>query len=73
VDLGCLGGLVTPSWPCVIVCLFPLQVAKKVDVIYALSQAWTFSESAADFEMLSQRLSDLTPDERVLVRKSFFL
>ena len=44
------------------------KLATKVDVIYALSQAWCMSESDVDFEMLQKRLSDLTPDELILVR-----
>ena len=43
------------------------KLATKVDVIYALSQAWCMSESDLDFEMLQRRLSDLNPDELILV------
>ena len=43
------------------------KLASKVDVIYALSQAWVMTESDADFEMLEKRLSDLNPDELILV------
>ena len=44
------------------------KLATKVDVIYALSQAWCMTESDVDFEMLQKRLSDLNPDELILVR-----
>lgn len=47
------------------------QLANKVDVIFALAQAWSMSESDADFEMLEQRLSALRPDERILVASAF--
>jgi phosphoenolpyruvate carboxylase len=47
------------------------QLANKVDVIFALAQAWAMSESNADFEMLEQRLEALTPDERILVASAF--
>ena len=43
------------------------KLATKVDVIYALSQAWCMTESDVDFEMLQKRLSDLNPDELILV------
>ena len=46
-----------------------LQLANKVDVIFALAQAWCMSESDADFEMLEKRLEALTPDESILVRE----
>jgi len=46
-------------------------VADKVDVIFGLAQAWSLSESDADFELLEQRLEALTPDERVLVASAF--
>ncbi len=42
--------------------------ANKVDVIYALSQAWCNSNSDSDFELLSQYLAALKPEESILVR-----
>lgn len=44
------------------------QLANKVDVIFALAQAWCLSESDSDFELLEKRLEALTPDESILVR-----
>lgn len=32
-----------------------------------LPQSWSMTESDSDFEMLESRLSQLTPDERILV------
>ena len=46
------------------------QLANKVDVIFALAQAWCLSESDSDFELLEKRLEALTPDESILVRAS---
>ena len=43
------------------------KLASKVDVVFALSSAWVMSESDSDFEMLEKRLSDLNPDELILV------
>ena len=43
------------------------NLASKLDVVYALSSAWTMSESPSDFQMLEQRLKDLSPDELVMV------
>ena len=43
------------------------KMATKLDVVYALSSAWTLSESDGDFEMLEQRLKDLNPDELIMV------
>ena len=43
------------------------KLASRVDVIYALSQAWVMTESDSDFEMLEKRLADLNPDELILV------
>lgn len=43
------------------------ELTTKVDVIYALAQAWCYSESESDFEMLDKRLTDLKPDEAILV------
>ena len=43
------------------------KLASKLDVVYALSSAWTMSESSSDFDMLEQRLKDLSPDELVMV------
>lgn len=45
------------------------ELAHKINVIYALSRSWVFSESASDFEMLQKRLEDLNPDELILVRE----
>ncbi|KAL4423808.1 hypothetical protein ABPG75_001109 [Micractinium tetrahymenae] len=47
------------------------QLANKVDVIFALAQAWCLSESDSDFEMLEKRLEALTPDESILVSSAF--
>lgn len=47
------------------------QLANKVDVIFALAQAWCMSESDSDFEMLEKRLEALTPDESILVSSAF--
>ena len=38
-----------------------------MDVIFALSSAWTLTESDSDFSLLEQRLSDLNPSELILV------
>ncbi|KAF5835589.1 phosphoenolpyruvate carboxylase [Dunaliella salina] len=46
-------------------------LAKKVDVIYALSQAWTSSNENTDFELLEKYLSSLKPEETILVASSF--
>ena len=45
------------------------KLASKLNVIYALSAAWGQDESPSDFEMLEKKLSELTPDELILVRK----
>lgn len=47
------------------------RLANKVDVIYALSQAWCSSADNEDFELLEKRLADLKPDERILVTSAF--
>ncbi|KAL6776785.1 PEPCL1 [Auxenochlorella protothecoides x Auxenochlorella symbiontica] len=47
------------------------QLANKVDVIFALSQAWCMSESDDDFDMLVKRLESLKPDEHILVASAF--
>ena len=39
----------------------------QVDQIYALSQQSAMSNTSADFKRLESVLSDLKPDERVLV------
>ncbi len=44
------------------------NLANKVDVIYALSQAWCNSNSDQDFELLESYLSALKPEETILVR-----
>lgn len=43
------------------------NTANKVDVIYALSQAWCTSKEDADFELLEKYLDGLKPDECILV------
>lgn len=43
-------------------------MAHKVDIVYALAQAWCYSESERDFEMLEARIKDLQPHEMILVR-----
>ncbi|PNW72303.1 hypothetical protein CHLRE_16g673852v5 [Chlamydomonas reinhardtii] len=47
------------------------NLAAKVDVIYALSQAWCTSQSDNDFELMVKYVSDLKPEERILVASSF--
>lgn len=47
------------------------NLARKVDVIYALAQAWTSSNDDGDFEMLEKYLSALKPEETILVRYVF--
>ena len=44
-----------------------LQIASKLDVIYALSASWGETESSEDFEMLEKKLTALRPDELILV------
>jgi hypothetical protein len=44
--------------------------ANKVDVIYALSQAWCTSTSDEDFQLLEKYLTSLKPEETILVRAS---
>ena len=44
------------------------KLAAKLDVIFALSSAWSLTESDSDFQLLEQRLSDLNPSELILVR-----
>lgn len=41
--------------------------AAKVDVIYALSSAWTGSHADSDYEMLETYLKSLKPEETILV------
>lgn len=43
------------------------NLANKVDVIYALSQAWCTSRSDSDFDLLVKYITDLKPEERILV------
>lgn len=45
-----------------------LEQANKVDVIYALSQAWCTSNQDADFDILEKYLQNLKPEEMILVR-----
>jgi len=47
------------------------NLARKVDVIYALAQAWSNSSEDADFDMLQKYLADLKPEEKILVASSF--
>ncbi|GAB4814757.1 hypothetical protein N2152v2_001803 [Parachlorella kessleri] len=47
------------------------QLANKVDLIFALAQSWSMTESDSDFMMLESRLSQLSPDERILVASAF--
>lgn len=44
-----------------------VQIASKLDVIYALSASWGESESSEDFEMLEKKLTALKPEELILV------
>lgn len=43
------------------------KLAAKLDVIFALSSAWSLTESDSDFSLLEQRLSDLNPSELILM------
>lgn len=43
------------------------NTATKVDVIYALSQAWCKSRDDSDFELLEKYLHGLKPEENILV------
>lgn len=47
------------------------NLATKVDVIFALSQAWCGSETEGDFKMLEKYICDLRPEERILVASTF--
>ncbi|KAG1677399.1 hypothetical protein FOA52_010779 [Chlamydomonas sp. UWO 241] len=47
------------------------NLARKVDVIYALSQAWCSSSEDCDFEMLEKYMVALKPEEKILVASSF--
>eukprot|EP00798_Chlamydomonas_sp_ICE-L_P009929 gene9929-7799_t len=47
------------------------NMANKVDVVYALSQAWCTSHSDDDFELLETYLSKLKPEEMILVSSAF--
>eukprot|EP00878_Enallax_costatus_P019218 GHUV01020271.1.p1 GENE.GHUV01020271.1~~GHUV01020271.1.p1 ORF type:complete len:138 (+),score=14.72 GHUV01020271.1:206-619(+) len=44
------------------------NTANKVDVIYALSQAWCKSKDDSDFDLLEKYLNNLKPEECILVR-----
>eukprot|EP00879_Flechtneria_rotunda_P028865 GHRR01031097.1.p1 GENE.GHRR01031097.1~~GHRR01031097.1.p1 ORF type:complete len:101 (+),score=12.91 GHRR01031097.1:187-489(+) len=44
------------------------NTANKVDVIYALSQAWCKSKDNGDFDLLEKYLDNLKPEECILVR-----
>lgn len=43
------------------------RLASKLNVIYALSASWGQDASDTDFEMLEKKLSELTPEEMILV------
>lgn len=43
------------------------KLASKLNVIYALSASWGQDESLSDFEMMERKLSELTPEEMILV------
>jgi hypothetical protein len=43
------------------------NLAEKIDDIYKLSLAWCKTESDADFAALERILSELNPDELILV------
>ncbi|MEW5318243.1 MAG: hypothetical protein WDW38_009481 [Sanguina aurantia] len=47
------------------------HLAKKVDEIYSLSQAWCTSDTEEDFDALEKYLADLKPDESILVASAF--
>ena len=49
------------------------NLARKVDVIYALAQAWCNSNEDSDFEMLEKYLSALKPEETILVIRPSWL
>jgi hypothetical protein len=44
------------------------ELAPKIDLIFALSEAWCLSESDDDFKRLSETLESLMPEELILVR-----
>ena len=44
-------------------------LANRLDLIYAMSQAWCQSGSESDFEMLNKYLEKLKPEETILVRE----
>lgn len=46
------------------------NTANKVDVIYALSQAWCKSKEDGDFDLLEKYLNNLKPEECILVSYS---
>lgn len=47
--------------------IHPIPTHRQVDVIYALSQAWCKSRDDADFAELERYLTELRPEERILV------
>eukprot|EP00879_Flechtneria_rotunda_P019395 GHRR01020372.1.p1 GENE.GHRR01020372.1~~GHRR01020372.1.p1 ORF type:complete len:416 (+),score=77.29 GHRR01020372.1:187-1434(+) len=47
------------------------NTANKVDVIYALSQAWCKSKDNGDFDLLEKYLDNLKPEECILVASAF--
>ncbi|KAK9811208.1 hypothetical protein WJX73_010686 [Symbiochloris irregularis] len=47
------------------------KLAAKLDVIFALSSAWSLTESDSDFQLLESRLSDLDPAELILISSAF--
>ena len=46
------------------------SLAGRIDDIYQLSMAWCKTESDKDFQALEKALSELNPDELILVRCS---
>ena len=49
------------------------ELAPKIDVIFALSEAWCLSESDEDFKRLGDTLEALAPEELILVRRTILM
>ena len=45
------------------------NLASKVDIIYALSQAWCQGKADTEFDLLEKYLSELKPEESILVSR----
>ena len=46
------------------------NLADRIDSVYKLSLAWCKTESDKDFQALEKTLSELNPDELILVREA---